>query len=391
MKKMILTALIVNAMIWLLLGNIANAHHKKFDQVYKPYGYTAKGSENYRKLDTESNLVENDLSKLVEKQLKNNEKTGLVNYVYWENGKVLINKNNLTEEMIKNNGLLRSNSMGKSIASYVVGHAVCKGKIASINQSVSDWVIINNTLYANNSLLEVLNMTSGDHNMIGEYKYGQVKGSNDGAVYGKAENRIHKLSIAQQMNRWFRDTTKKKSVYNYSATSTLIALNYAISKFDSVAEYEAFLTEIFTDHVGVKDDVMFQKVSWSSADFNEGNSRFTFWAKSDDYIRIAITMLEDYNSDTCIGDYMRAIYDNRVNKRHDGYKAYQSGAYTKAYGGQFHMNFVGMEKRVIFAMDGAGGQQLVIDMENNRIVMTNSFDQHYDWKKIVYNVIKKGL
>ena len=37
----------------------------------------------------------------------------------------------------------------------------------------------------------------------------------------------------------------------------------AISKFDSVAEYEAFLTEIFTDHVGVKDDVMFQKVSWA--------------------------------------------------------------------------------------------------------------------------------
>ena len=166
MKKLLLTALIVNAMIWLLLGNIANAHHKKFDQVYKSYGYTAKGSENYRKLDTESHLIENDLSKLVDKQLKNNEKTGLVNYVYWENGKVLINKNNLTEEMIKNNGLLRSNSMGKSIASYVVGHAVCKGKIASINQSVSDWVIINNTLYANNSLLEVLNMTSGDHNMI---------------------------------------------------------------------------------------------------------------------------------------------------------------------------------------------------------------------------------
>ena len=52
------------------------------------------------------------------------------------------------------------------------------------------------------------------------------------------------------------------------------------------------------------------------------------------------------------------------------------------------MNFVGMEKRVIFAMDGAGGQQLVIDMENNRIVMTNSFDQHYDWKKIVYKKIK---
>ena len=107
-------------------------------------------------------------------------------------------------------------------------------------------------------------MTSGDHNMIGEYKYGQVKGSNDGAVYGKAENRVHKLSIAQQMNRWFRDTTKKKSVYNYSATSTLIALNYAISKFDSVAEYEAFYRYVCYYNLPIFKDGFFDLIELSS-------------------------------------------------------------------------------------------------------------------------------
>ena len=75
-----------------------------------------------------------------------------------KDGKIKINKNNYTAEIKKNNNLLRSNSMGKSIAAYVVGRAVCKGKINNINQSVADWGILNNTLYANNTLLEVLNI-----------------------------------------------------------------------------------------------------------------------------------------------------------------------------------------------------------------------------------------
>ena len=88
---------------------------------------------------------------------------------------------------------------------------------------------------------------------------------------------------------------------------------------------------------------------------------------------------------------MRDIYDNRVHKGHTEFSDHQSVAYTKHYGGQFHMNFIGMSKRVIFAMDGAGGQQILMDMENGRVVMVASIDQHYNWKKIVYNVMKKGL
>tara|TARA_Y100000389_G_scaffold76686_1_gene73414 strand:- start:4047 stop:5216 length:1170 start_codon:yes stop_codon:yes gene_type:complete len=389
MKKYITFIITLNILLWFGLSNIAKAHHKPTIQQYKEYRYKSVGSDDYKKLET--NLVENKLTAFVDKQLKNNDKTGLVNYVVWENGKILVDKSNYTDEIIKIDYMMRSNSMGKSIAAYVVGHGVCKGYINNINQSVADWAILNNTLYADNTLLELMNMTAGDHNFIGEYKYNQFKQSSDGAVYGKGQNVVQKISIAQNMNKFFRNTTKKKGQYNYSALTTHVFLNYLISKFDSAEEYEKFLTEIFRDHVGVKDEVSFQKTSWSSADFNEGNSRFTFFARSHDYLRIGIQMIEDYNSDTCIGQYMRDLYDNRVKKGHDGYSAHQSGAYTKAYGGQFHMNFIGMKKRVIFAMDGMGGQQLVMDMENNRVVLVNSVDQHYDWKKIVYNVMKKGL
>ena len=89
---------------------------------------------------------------------------------------------------------------------------------------------------------------------------------------------------------------------------------------------------------------------------------------------------------------MRTINDNKVKKGHEGYKAYQIGAYTKKYGGQFHMDFVGINKdRTIWGMDGHGGQQIVMDMDTGNIIIVNSVDQHYNWKKIVYNVMKKGL
>ena len=108
---------------------------------------------------------------------------------------------------------------------------------------------------------------------------------------------IQKNSVAQNMNLYFRGTKKKKknSPYNYSAMATHVAINYLISKFENAQEYRKFLTEIFRDHVGVKDRVSFQKTSWSSADFNEGNSRFTFFATSHDYLRIGIQIVEDYN------------------------------------------------------------------------------------------------
>ena len=32
-----------------------------------------------------------------------------------------------------------------------------------------------------------------------------------------------------------------------------------------------------------------------------------------------------------------------------------------------------------------------MDMDNGRIIMVNTVDQHYNWKKIVYNVMKKGI
>ena len=109
----------------IILNTNAYSDHKIEEQKFSGVSYSAPGSNNYQKLETE--LVDNKLSQYVQKQLDNREKTGLVNYLLYENGKIVINKKNYNDVIKKNKNLLRSNSMGKSLTSYVVGHSICKG------------------------------------------------------------------------------------------------------------------------------------------------------------------------------------------------------------------------------------------------------------------------
>ena len=380
MKKYITFIITLNILLWFGLSSIANADHKPEEQYFSGVSYRVQGSDNYQKLETE--LVDNKISKLVDKQLQNQEKTGLASYVIFSDGKIRINKNKWNDDIKKNKGLLRSNSMGKSMISYVTGHAVCKYGI-DLNAKMNDWAVLNNTLYADNTLLQVLNMTSGDHNYIGERKF-----RGDGYFKGNRNKQINKRTVAESM-LWFKGTKKKKenSPYNYSAMSTHVAINYVIHKVGK--DYEKLLKEIFTDHVGVKDTVHFMKVSWSSKDIAKGSQRYTFFATAEDYIRIGKTLYNDYNSDSCIGDYLRTVYENRVKDERITNK--HSAAATYEYGGQFHLSYKGMKKKVIFAMDGYAGQQLVIDMEKGTIIHVGSVDQHYNWNKLIYNVMKKGL
>ena len=40
-------------------------------------------------------------------------------------------------------------------------------------------------------------------------------------------------------------------------------------------------------------------------------------------------------------------------------------------------------------MDGFGGQQVIIDFDKGRIIVVNSLDRHYNWKKIVLKKLKQ--
>jgi hypothetical protein len=100
-------------------------------------------------------------------------------------------------------------------------------------------------------------------------------------------------------------------------------------------------------------------------------------------------MMDDWHNDTCAGKYLKTIYENRIKKKDNVKHATDVGLYTKSYGGQIHFDIFGIDKkRKILGLSGFAGQQILIDIDNKRIIVVSSLYRNYNWKKIVHSIIK---
>ena len=370
----------------LLVSNItfANKNKKTWDYPLLEYsGWVIKGSENHYKF--QSNLRKD---KDVLKEFKNNKNTGIISYLLFEDGKIVIDESDIPKKVSSGHtildGLLPSHSMGKSLVSYVTGHAICEGYIDSVNVKLNDWSLIKNTLYEDAVLLDLLNMKGGDQKWVGERRNigsdNRIKGS-------KKEENVNVIGLIKVMNKYLKGTEKSKLIYNYSALTTNVIMNYV--KHKTGADWDKLLHKVFNEHVGVKNSVYFSKSRKYLKYDDFVSARYSFYADRYDYLRIAKTMMDDWHNDTCAGKYLKTIYENRVQKKDNTKKATDVGLYTKSYGGQIHFDIFGTDKtRKILGLSGFAGQQILIDLDNKRIIVVSSLYRNYNWKKIVHSVIK---
>ena len=369
----------------LLVSNItfANKNKRTWDYPFLDYKeWEVKGSENHYKF--QSNLRED---KDVLKEFKNNKKTGIISYLLFEDDKIVIDVSDIPKKVSSGDtiidGLLPSHSMGKSLVSYVTGHAICEGYIDNVNVKLDDWPLIKSTLYDNSVLLDLLNMKGGDQKWVGE----RMKNGSDNRIKGPKKENVNVIGLMKVMNVYLRGSEKSKLIYNYSALTTNVIMNYV--KHKTGADWDKLLHKVFNEHVGVKNSVYFSKSRkyLKYDDFVSG--RYSFYADRYDYLRIAKTMMDDWHNDTCAGKYLKTIYENRVQKKDNTKKATDVGLYTKSYGGQIHFDIFGIDKtRKILGLSGFAGQQILIDLDNKRIIVVSSLYRNYNWKKIVYSVIK---
>ncbi len=369
----------------LLSGNaFAKKNKNTWDYPLLAYkGWEIKGSDNHYKF--KSNLRQD---KNVLKEFKNNKETGIISYLLFEDDKIVIDVSDIPisvegDKII--DGLLPSHSMGKSLVSYVTGHAICEGYIDSVNVRLNDWPLIKNTLYEDSMLHDLLNMKAGDQKWVGERR----NVGSDNRIKGSKNENVNVIGLMKVMNEYLRGTEKSKLVYNYSALTTNVILNYV--KYKTGDDWEKLLNKVYSEHVGVKNSVYLQRSKkYLKTDFI--SARYSFYANRYDYLRIAKAMMDDWHNDTCAGKYLKTIYESRVKKKDSTKEADDVGLYTKAYGGQFHFDIYGIKKtRKIIGMSGFAGQQILIDLDNKRIIVVNSLYKNYNWKKIVHSVIKKGI
>jgi len=384
MKKIILICLFN---IIITVNSYAKHQYEEYS-FYAFWKYEIKKSNNYYKFN--SDLIED---KNVIKELKNKKKTGLHSYLLFEDNKIKIDEHDLPSYIKNNKGLMPSHSMGKSLVSYVTGYAICEGYIDDINVKLDDWSTVKGTLYEGQKLIDLLNMTAGDQKIIGERNFNSDNGIKDKS--GKRSMNVNVYPIKDIMESKLLQNTKKSGpIYNYNALATNTIMNYTIFKVGD--DYQKLLNKVFKEDAKIKNSVYFSKtIRRSFSDEEKGEyGRYSFYADRYDYLRIAKSIMDHWNNDTCVGKYLKTIYEQRINKNKKSYDGDRSGQfdvamYTKKYGGQFHFDIIGLSKRKILGMSGFGGQNIIIDFERERIIVVNSRDRHYNWKKIVLKKLKK--
>ena len=82
--------------------------------------------------------------------------------------------------------------------------------------------------------------------------------------------------------------------------------------------------------------------------------------------------------------YLKTMYENRVDKQFGMYSKFKGNHSATQTCGQFHFDPIGLEDRPILMMDGAYGQQVVIDFDNNRIITAHSVERNYDYHSLIY-------
>jgi len=356
-------------------------HQNESYEFNKRHKYKIDKSENYHKFDFD--LQDNDLSKKVAEQLKNKKTTNLVSYLLYEDGKIKIDQ----QTKSKYGKYYPSHSIGKSLVSVVTGYALCGGYINHTVFDRIDYPTVKNTLYENQKLLHLLNMTAGDELYLGE-RYGGW----DSRIT-KDNQSVNTIPIKTAMKRYFKDSKPARGFdnelkYNYSAMTTNVIMNYVIYKTGD--DWEKLLHKIFTEDAKVKNKVYFHKTLRIKDGNRKGEyGRYSFYAQRDDYLRIGLMVMNHWNNDTCVGKYLKTIYENRVDKNKQSTNTQSASQYSHSYGGQFHFDIVGLQDKKILAMDGFGGQQLIIDFDTKRIISVASTDRHYDWYEIVYKTLEK--
>ena len=357
--------------------------HKAFDPLtYQWLRYEIKPSN--KKMQLKSNVKP---FALAGKQMQTK---GILSYLFFENGEITVDEispRNRFGDFISNKTQFRSNSMGKSIASYVLGHAICEGIIDSEDAIIDDWPLLEGTLYNDQKLIDLLNMTAGDQRFVYDSHY-----LLNGRANRSVNTEIETKSIRQNMVNFRNKQPSSNRIYNYNVMNTYLILNYVL--FKSGKDFEPLLQRIFAERVGIENSVYFSKNRHSSP--AAGNISNMFFASRYDYLRIAIKILHDWQSDNCVGQYLKRIYEKRVPKNLKNLNDEPQFNRSKSYGGQFHFEYPGINKRKVIGMGGYGGQAILIDTDSSRIVVVNSLHYNhnkfkYDVKGLLINPIKNGI
>ena len=353
--------------------------------------YMVQASENYEEFE-----ISNKSHKKIDEQMK---KGTIFSYLYYANDKMVYDvlppkkRFNMT---LNEESYFASNSMGKSVTSYLLGHAICEGYIGSPDEIINDWPLMESSLYFDQPLIRLLNMSAGDTNVI----------KKKSGLFTKTGANIHNqpLIVSTQNEDELKNTKPVSNAsYSYSNLTSDVLFNYIAHRVGE--DFDKFLSQFYQQKIGIKHPVYLELIKLRfGAEFSiknltaQGAWRYGIHATRYDYLRIAKAILNDWKNDTCEGKYLKDLYQRAVptgntrNWNTSPGKSYRYfGSVSKRYAGQFQTGFYGLHNKKVLGMIGADGQQIIINLDDSRIVVISAGQQGwYNTKSIAYDLIKSG-
>ena len=114
------------------------------------------------------------------------------------------------------------------------------------------------------------------------------------------------------MKKVFKGSEQLYKTYNYNNLVPNLIFTYLAYKTDD--EFEDFLQSFF-NKVGIENDVYFVKQEEASK--KDLSYWYYFFGSKNDYMRLSVEMLNDWNNNTCEGQYLKSLYDNKLNKKNN--------------------------------------------------------------------------
>jgi hypothetical protein len=213
---------------------------------------------------------------------------------------------------------------------------------------------------------------------------------------------IHHRSMGLDTIAVALEGTKKRGneVFYNNFLSDVIA-NYIA--FKSGNDYDKLMAKVFQDKIKIQNNVTYERHGMWLTDGKhsiyygkaETLASYSYQMTRLDFLRVAEAIMKDYQDQTCVGQYLKQAQNQALNWPEYGPNAnfdakLKLNKYAKKYGAQFYFDFDGMRGRNIFATEGLNSQNMMIDMDNSRIVVTNSAATAWDQRVFMLNVIKDG-
>lgn len=241
-----------------------------------------------------------------------------------------------------------SMSISKSFIGYLLGHAICDGHIKSVFDPIETYVLeAKGTVYQGETLRDLSNMVAGDQDFVKKISK------------GKYTSKVVNLKGTEPIKKLLSDAKGIKmsasKTFSYHGIKTdLIARAVDVAVPGGLGSY---LSEKVSKPAGFANSITLLRdpqgwpvgLSW-------------FCLSRGDYLKFGIQVSKDWQSNSCVGKYLRDAYANRN-------KSQNYGSFFWFEPGQNNMPQVEMR--------GHGGQRVIVKTSDGSVLSYFSMRAKY--------------